>query len=49
MQAGSGVGAFQSALEAMAIEAGRAGEDKEPQTQNALIEQLRQLETQYPD
>lgn len=46
MQAGSGVNAFQSALEAMAIEA-EGG--KQPETQSELIKQLQQLETEYPD
>ena len=49
MQAGSGVSAFQSALEVMAMEAEDAGKGKQPETQSELIKQLQQLETEYPD
>jgi hypothetical protein len=49
MQAGSGMNAFQSALEVMAMEAEDAGKGKQPETQSELIKQLQQLETEYPD
>lgn len=49
MQAGSGVNAFQSALEVMAMEAEDAGKGKQPESTAELIEQLQQLETEYPD
>ena len=49
MQAGSGVGAFQAALEAMAIEAEDMTGDKQPDSQADLIKQLEQLQTQYAD
>lgn len=49
MQAGSGVNAFQSALEVMAMEAEDAGKGKQPESTAELIEQLQQLETKYPD
>jgi hypothetical protein len=49
MQAGSGMNAFQSALEVMAMEAEDAGKGKQPESTAELIEQLQQLETEYPD
>lgn len=49
MQAGSGMNAFQSALEVMAIEAEGAGKGKQPETQSELIKQLQQFETEYID
>tara|TARA_S200000501_G_scaffold205615_2_gene193339 strand:+ start:4137 stop:5417 length:1281 start_codon:yes stop_codon:yes gene_type:complete len=49
MEAGSGVGAFQAALEVMAIEAEGVTGDKQPESTAELIKQLQQLETQYPD
>jgi hypothetical protein len=49
MQAGSGINAFQSALEAMAMEAEDAGKGKQPESTAELIEQLQQLETSYID
>jgi hypothetical protein len=49
MQAGSGVNAFQSALEAMAIEAEGMTGDKQSESTSDLIRQLDQLATQYAD
>ena len=49
MQAGSGMNAFQSALEAMAIEAEGVTGDKQPETESDLIRELRQLQTPYID
>lgn len=46
MQAGSGVNAFASALEVIAIE---AEGDKRPETESDLIRELRQLQTEYQD
>ena len=45
MQAGSGVGAFQAALEVMAIEAGKVSGSSE----SSDIKELRQMQTQYID
>ena len=41
--------AFQSALEAMAIEAEGLTGDKQPETESDLIRELRQLQTPYID
>jgi hypothetical protein len=49
MQAGSGLNAFQSALEAMAIEAEGMTGDKQSESTSDLIRQLDQLATQYAD